>query len=103
MTHHQNRLSRILDDIRNREGFAGTGHAEKGLPPISIPYTPEELFDGFRLIARRFVRAYEPVLFSGHSVHELLLIIVLLCLSWKQKELLITVVRSANRRKESFR
>ena len=56
---NQRRLAHVLDDVRHRESLARTGHAKQRLELFSAVKSLGQFLDGFRLVARRAVRAHE--------------------------------------------
>ena len=53
----QRRLAHVLDDVCHRESLAGTGDTEERLELFSVLETVCQFLNGFRLVARRPVRA----------------------------------------------
>ena len=58
MRQDQGRSLDGLDDLRHRERLAGTGDSEQNLMVFSVPETPHQLLDGFRLVPLGFEAAY---------------------------------------------
>ena len=55
----ERRLAHVLDDVCHRESLAGTRHAEQRLELFAAVKSLGQFLDGFRLVARRAVRAHE--------------------------------------------
>ena len=51
----QRRFIQLLDDVCHREGFPGTGDAQKGLALVALFETFDQFGDRLRLVAGGFV------------------------------------------------
>ena len=55
MRQNQRRTVAVRDDVRHREGLAGTGNAEQGLLLVAAEYAVGQLLYRLRLVAGRGV------------------------------------------------
>ena len=51
----QGRLVQGRDDIGHREGLARPRDAQKGLELVAFPESPDQVFDGGRLVSRGLI------------------------------------------------
>src|SRR4029079_17009195 len=65
---HQRRTLHRRDDVRNREGFSRTGHAEQRLMREAGLETVDQSLDRLRLVARGPERRYELETIGQHKL-----------------------------------